>query len=252
MKRVGIGVALLGLTFGALGLAKAQTGSSTRAATTTPASLRWQASFDAFAAADQARAPQPGGVLFVGSSSIRLWDDLETAFGTEAVVTKRGFGGSRLSDCVEWVDRLVIRYRPRLVVLYAGDNDLAEGATPDEVAARFDHFVTAVRAELPATRIAYLSIKPSPLRASLMDDAREANALIAERARRGDNLDFIDIYSLMLGPEGQPRSDLYGPDRLHLNAAGYALWRAAIAAHLRAGASPTPLASTTSAPTINR
>ena len=235
MNKLHVGLALLGLAMGALGVAKAQTG--TTSATRMPrseASLRWQSSFDDFAATDRARAPAPGGVLFVGSSSIRLWNDLETAFGPEPVVTRRGFGGSRLSDCVEWVDRLVLPYRPRLVVLYAGDNDIAEGATPEQVAARFDAFVDAVRAELPGTRIVYLSIKPSPLRAERLDAAREANMRIAERARVGSNLDFIDVFSPMLGPDGQPREELYAADRLHLNAAGYALWRSTIAAHLGA------------------
>lgn len=240
MKRLGIGIALTGLAMGAFGIAKAQTPSPTRQAARSEALQRWQTSFDAFAAADRLRAPQPGGVLFVGSSSIRLWEDLETAFGPDPVVLKRGFGGSRLADCVAWADRLVIGYKPRLVVLYAGDNDLAEGATPAEVAQRFEAFVAAVRGALPDTRIAYLSIKPSPLRAALIDAAREANALIAQRVREGENLDFIDTFPLMLGPDGQPRTDLYAPDRLHLNEAGYALWRSVIAGHLGAGAAPRP------------
>lgn len=242
MKKLPFGIALLGLSLGLLGLAKAQSGppAASRSAARSDAALRWQSSMDAFAAADRERAPAAGGVLFVGSSSIRLWNDLETAFGADAAITRRGFGGSRLSDCVEWVDRLVIPYRPRLVVLYAGDNDIAEGASPAEVAARFDAFVAAVRAGLPEARIAYLSIKPSPLRAAWMEQARQANALIAERVRAGSNLDFIDVYSLMLAADGRPREDLYDGDRLHLNAAGYSLWRQAIAGHLGAGPSGSP------------
>lgn len=207
---------------------------------------RWQASLDAFAAQDRSTAPRAGGVLFVGSSSIRLWDGLESAFSDEPTIVKRGFGGSRLSDCAEFVDRLVLPYRPRLVVLYAGDNDLAEGATPQEVLERFDRFVAAVRRSLPTTRIAFLSIKPSPLRAALLPQARETNALIAARARTDAGLDYIDVFSPMLDAVGQPRADLYRADRLHLNAQGYALWRSVIAAHLAppaaspVAASPVP------------
>lgn len=198
-----------------------------------PVDARWQASLDAFAAADLRQAPQPGGVLFVGSSSIRLWNDLETSFADQPIVIKRGFGGSQLLDCVKLVNRLVLPYKPRLVVVYAGENDLAEGATPQQVAERFTAFVQAVKAELPGVRIAYVSIKPSPSRAGLMPQVREANSLIQAYSQTEPQLDFIDVYSLMLDAQGQPRAELFSGDRLHMNAEGYALWRSVIAAHLK-------------------
>lgn len=193
----------------------------------------WQDSFDAFAAADQLRAPQPGGVVFVGSSSIRLWSDLEAQFNTLPMVIKRGFGGSRMSDCTEHLQRLVIPYKPRLVIVYAGDNDLAEGRAPQQVLASYAAFVEAVRKELPDTRIAYLSIKPSPLRAALMPLALETNRLIAAYSAAQPRLDYIDVYSKMLDDNGRPRAELFRTDALHLNDAGYALWKAVIASHLR-------------------
>ncbi len=125
---------------------------------------------------------RPEGVLFVGSSSIRLWDALETDFGALPVVIKRGFGGSTLSDCVHYLDRLVVRYRPRTVLVYAGDNDLAEGRTAADVLRQFDAFVHGVHKALPATRIAFISIKPSPARASLLPEIRRANALVEQFA----------------------------------------------------------------------
>ena len=194
---------------------------------------RWRESFDAFAAADLERSPLPGGVVFVGSSSIRLWRGLEEAFDTPTPIIKRGFGGSRLSDCSSNLELLVLRYKPRLVVVYAGDNDLAEGADPQQVLRRFEAFVEGVRAALPDTRVAYLSIKPSPLRERLMPSAQEANALIARYAATQPAVQFIDLYSKMIGSDGRPRAELYLDDRLHLNDAGYALWRAEIAAHLK-------------------
>src|SRR4051812_5869769 len=106
----------------------------------------WEGSLAAFASADERHAPPPGGVLFVGSSSIRLWSDLETQFSALPVVLKRGFGGSRLSDCVHHLDRLVVQYRPRLVLVYAGDNDLAEGRTPEDVLRQFAAFEQGVHA----------------------------------------------------------------------------------------------------------
>lgn len=205
----------------------------------TAVDTRWKESFDAFAAADRQQAPQTGGVLFVGSSSIRLWDDLEAQFG-QLPVLKRGFGGSRMLDVATHVEQLVLPYRPRLVVVYAGDNDLAEGRTPQEVLDSFVAFVTRVRAELPDTRIAYLSIKPSPSRAALMPQATKANALIAGYSASTPNLDFIDIYSRMLDTEGRPRTDLYSADALHMNPAGYAIWKTTIAPHL---GTPAPQAA---------
>jgi lysophospholipase L1-like esterase len=194
---------------------------------------QWRESFAAFEAADQEKPVQPGGVLFVGSSSIRLWDSLEKQFDTLPGLTRRGFGGSRLSDCAAYLDRLVLAYQPRLVVLYAGDNDLNAGRTPQQVLQSYREFVQGVHQALPQTRIAYLSIKPSPSRAALLPAIRQANALIREHASHDARLDFIDVYQPMLGADGQPRAELFREDRLHLNAQGYALWHDVIATHLR-------------------
>lgn len=194
---------------------------------------RWRESLEAFAALDRAHAPTPGGVVFVGSSSIRLWDGLEQAFAGERAIVKRGFGGSRLADCARYVARLVIPYRPRTVVVYAGDNDLAEGATADEVLARYRSFVEQVHAALPETVIAYVSIKPSPSRSAYQQAAADANARIAAYTQGDPRLRYVDVYSRMLGADGRPRADLFLPDALHLNAAGYAIWAEAIGPTLR-------------------
>jgi lysophospholipase L1-like esterase len=244
------------LSFGAVGASRAQTAPQRPTGSATSQSsaelrearaARWKESFDSFAEADRANAPRPGGVLFVGSSSIRLWDSLEQDFQALPIVTKRGFGGSRLSDCSDHVSKLVLPYKPRLVIVYAGDNDLAEGATPADVLASFKRFVEAVHRDLPDTRIAYLSIKPSPLRAQLIGQARAANELIASYSATVPHLDYIDIYSKMVDADGRPRPELFKPDMLHLNRAGYALWRQEISAHLGPLADP----SGTVAPTPN-
>ena len=133
----------------------------------------------------------------------------------------------------------MLPYKPRLVIVYAGDNDLAEGATPADVLTSFKRFVDAVHRELPETRIAYLSIKPSPLRAALLAQARDTNKLIQTYSATVPNLDYIDIYSKMVDADGRPRPELFGPDMLHLNRAGYALWRREISAHLGPLADPS-------------
>lgn len=193
---------------------------------------RWQAALDAFAADDRLRVPQPGGVVFVGSSSIRLWDKLQSQFPGVPVV-QRGFGGSRLADCAVHVPELVLPYQPRMVVLYAGDNDLAEGRTPQQVLESLQAFVAAVHAALPETRVAFVSIKPSPSRAALLPRVRQANDLARSWLATDPRLAYVDVFSAMLDPAGQPRPELFLPDALHLNASGYALWQTALSGVVR-------------------
>jgi lysophospholipase L1-like esterase len=193
---------------------------------------RWDAAFAAFAADDEAHPHPPGGVLFVGSSSIRLWSDLESQFNDLPVVIKRGFGGSQLSDCVKNLSRLVLRYRPHTVLLYAGDNDLATGSAPSEVLRRFTAFADGVHQALPDTEIFYISIKPSPARFMLLPQIRATNALIRDYADREGKVDYIDVFTPMLDASGRPRPELFRADALHLNADGYALWKRVIAPHV--------------------
>lgn len=192
---------------------------------------RWEPSFAAFAVQDQATPPQPGGTVFTGSSSIVLWSGLERQF-PRAQALARGFGGSHLADCARHVDRLVLPYRPRQVVLYAGENDLAAGATPQQVSDSYRRFVEQVHAALPSTRVVFISIKPSPSRAGLLPQMRQANALIAEHAATDPRQVFVDVFSKMIDGQGQPRADLFEPDALHLNATGYELWARALGPHL--------------------
>jgi lysophospholipase L1-like esterase len=205
---------------------------ATTLATLSPTPSQWDDAFAAFAAADRASPPAEGGVLFVGSSSIRLWSDLEQSFKAQPIVIKRGFGGSKLSDCVHNLGRLVVRYRPRTVLVYAGDNDLATGSTPEQVLARFAAFVEGVQRALPQTRIDYISIKPSPSRRALLSRIRTTNALIEGYIAGRPNLAYIDVFTPMLDQAGEPRPELFLADRLHLNRAGYALWRSVIAPYV--------------------
>lgn len=198
----------------------------------TPSHLQWQSSLEAFSAEDRADPPELGGTVFVGSSSIRMWNDLESSFQSQPTLIKRGFGGSRLLDCALLAQQLVIRYKPRLVVLYAGENDLAEGASPSHVLDRFRRFVDTVRKDLPNSRIVFVSIKPSPAREALIPLIRETNAMIETYSRTAQALDYVDVFSPMLDSHGRPRAELFQDDWLHLNAAGYALWTSLLSARL--------------------
>jgi lysophospholipase L1-like esterase len=215
-----------------LALALASCARSVASRSTPAATTQWEPDVQRFEAADRERPPAAGGVVFVGSSSIRLWPDLERDFPGVALIN-RGFGGSELDDVVGLADRIVVPYRPRLVVLYAGDNDLAAGRSPAQVFDDFRSFVALVRRELPGTRVAYISIKPSPSRWALVDRVREANRLIRDYTRSDSSLVFVDVFTPMLDASGQPRGELFVEDGLHMSAAGYALWRELVAPVLR-------------------
>lgn len=192
----------------------------------------WAHDMADFAARDAEHPPVQGGVLFVGSSSIRFWTSLAEDFPGVPVIN-RGFGGSQIRDSTWYSGRIVVPYAPRTIVFYAGDNDLEAGRSPQQVRDDFLAFVQRVRRDLPHTRIVYLSIKPSPSRARLMPAMVEANRLVREAAGRLENVEFVDVYTPMLGADGQPRPDLFLPDRLHMTPAGYALWRDLVAPYLQ-------------------
>lgn len=191
-------------------------------ATQTAEAERWAKEMAAFAADDEARPFAAGGLVFVGSSSIRLWD-LAAAFPGRPALN-RGFGGSQIPDSVRHVERLVLRHTPRTVIFYAGDNDLAAGRTPAQVLADFQAFVAAIHGPLPATRIAFVAIKPSLARWAIVDKVRDTNARIREACDADDRLGFVDVDGPMIGWNGKPRADLFVADGLHLSAKGYALW----------------------------
>ena len=176
----------------------------------------------AFHQQDLADRHPPGGVVFVGSSSIRFWD-LDAAFPGRKYLN-RGFGGSQIADSVANVELLVLRHAPNTVVFYAGDNDIAFGKTPDRVAADFRTLARDVHARLPDARILFLAIKPSIARWALTGPMREANRRIREHCALDPRLAYVDVHTPMIGPDGLPRADLLHTDGLHLSAAGYALW----------------------------
>jgi lysophospholipase L1-like esterase len=177
-----------------------------------------------FLAADRVAPPAPHGVLFVGSSTIRMWPALRADFPGVPVI-QRGFGGSELSDVVHYASRIVIPYKPRLIILYAGDNDIAVGKKAKTVFGEYVEFVRAVEHALPDTRIAFVSVKPSIARWGLIDEIRSTNSMVRNFAAKDPRLLYIDTYTPMLGADGKPRKELFVEDGLHMNDAGYALWR---------------------------
>lgn len=184
---------------------------------------QWEADIAGFEASDTRERPAPGGIVFVGSSSIRRWDT-GRAFA-DLLTINRGFGGSMLADSVYYAHRIILPYKPRVVVIYAGDNDIAFGRTPDQTRDEFVALTSRVCPYLPDARILFLSLKPSPSRWRLAGMMAQTNGLIADVIRHYPKLYFLDVHHPMLGPDGLPRPELYDPDdELHLSADGYRLW----------------------------
>ena len=194
---------------------------ATHQAPATAQADKWAKEMAAFEEKDRTD-PAIGGIVFVGSSSIRLWD-LKKSF-PELPALNRGFGGSEIPDSVAHVDLLVIRHKPRIVVFYAGDNDIAAGRTPQQVFDDYKAFVEKIHTALPATRIAFIAIKPSILRWALVDKVRAANTLVREYATTDDRIGFVDVDGPMLGWDEKPRKDLFVADGLHMTPKGYELW----------------------------
>jgi lysophospholipase L1-like esterase len=192
---------------------------------------KWEGEIKKFEESDRQNPPPTGAALFIGSSTIRLWQSLAEDFpGTKVI--NRGFGGSELADSTFYADRIVMVYKPRIIVLYAGDNDLAAGKTPQQVFEDYKAFVSRVHQHLPATTIAFISIKPSPARASLLQNMKEANKLINAYASHDKKLKYIDVFTPMLDKAGNPRPELFGPDKLHMNKEGYILWKSVVAPYI--------------------
>lgn len=183
---------------------------------------RWERYVTAFEAADLASPPPKGEIVFVGSSTMRRWD--VASYFPDLKIINRGIDGTELSDALRYVDRLVLRHEPRLVVLYAGDNDVSVGRLSEQVSVDFERFVRAIHSRLPQTRILYIGIKPSPLRWMQIDRMRLANQVIRAICERDDRLAFVDFDNLMLGWDEKPRRDLFVEDGLHLSPHGYQLW----------------------------
>ena len=184
---------------------------------------KWETDIRAFERADRASPPPTGGILFVGSSSIRLWKTLAADF-RGLPVFNRAFGGSQTREVTAFADRIVIPYKPRLIVFYCGSNDVMAGRTVPEAVEDFKAFVEKVRGAIPAARIIYISNAPNPASWERKNAWTDLNARVKSYAASDPHLTFVDTWPAMLGPDGQPRPELFVDDQLHMNERGYAIW----------------------------
>lgn len=189
----------------------------------------------AFQKEDSILYPFPGqhAIVFTGSSSFRKWETIQSAFPGYPIIN-RGFGGSTFPDVIRYANDVIIKYSPKQVVIYCGDNDLAssDSITPEIVLERFKTLFLAIRHELPRTAIAFVSIKPSPSRVKLLPKVVKSNDLVKRFLKHKKKTAYIDVYTAMMNTDGSIRQELFIEDDLHMNAAGYAIWQQIIAPYL--------------------
>ena len=192
---------------------------------------RWEDAISKFEAADKEQEPVQEGVLFLGSSSIRMWKSLAEDFPKHQVIN-RGFGGSTLPDCIHFFDRLVLPYKPDTIVFYEGDNDMGRGDSARTVYDNFKTFAAMVKEHLPETKLIFIAIKPSISRWNLAPEMKKANRMIQHYVWLNEGLGFADIWEPMLGDDGKPRPELFLKDGLHMTPEGYKIWTKVVAAEL--------------------
>lgn len=200
----------------------------------------FESDIERFEVQDRVQPPAPGGVVFVGSSSIVRWTTLAEDFPGYNVIN-RGFGGSQISDSIRFAKRIVTPYKPSMVVFFAGTNDIASGKSAQTVFEDFQQFVSVVRSDSATVPIVYISITPAPSRWKQLDAVKTANRLIKDYCRHHPNLRFVDLFRYYLTPQGGPRPELFVADQLHMNPDGYKFWKKAIGPLL-------PLSAKTTAP----
>jgi lysophospholipase L1-like esterase len=201
-------------------------------AQTTKGPERFAADIQAFKNQDQATPPTKGAILFIGSSSFTKWTDYQSYFPGYTIIN-RGFGGSTLPDVLHYVDEVVTPYAPKEIIIYCGENDIAEDGVDSKVVAdRFKDLFNAIRTRFPGVIIGYVSMKPSPSRVSFRHLITQGNQIIKNFLWTQQNTFYVNVFDLMLDPSGNYRPDLFGSDMLHMNASGYKIWATAITPYL--------------------
>ena len=188
---------------------------------------RWETVIRKFEEEDRLQFPEPGGIVFTGSSSIVMWKTLAEDMHPLPAV-RRGFGGSWMSEALYFSDRIVLPYKPKAVVVYEGDNDVASGKSPESITRDFKKFVEKVHDSYPGSPVYFIAIKPSFARWHLWKAITRTNEMIKKYAEETDLVGFFDVASPMLGHDGTPMNGLFLDDGLHMNSEGYKIWTSVI------------------------
>lgn len=184
---------------------------------------RFEQEIQAFEQADKKEMPPKGAVLFVGSSSIRLWSTLESDFAPVPVIN-RGFGGATTPEVDYYADRIIYKYKPELIVFYCGENDIAEETAPAVAFQNLKKYIGETEKNLAGTPVIFISAKPSVARWELWRKFQQFNSMVEQFATARPDFHYVDISSTLLNEEGKPDSTLFVEDGLHLNEMGYEKW----------------------------
>src|SRR5687767_9433617 len=187
----------------------------------------------AFKKKDSISFPPANAILFIGSSSFTMWENVQSYFPGYKIIN-RGFGGSSLPDVIRYADDIIFPYQPKQIVIYCGENDLAasDTVTAKLVFNRFKQLFTIIRNRYPKVKVTYVSMKPSPSRQLLLSKMINGNELIKKYLSSKKRTSYVDVYKEMIDDEGKPRPDLFLDDNLHMNKTGYAIWHKFIEPHL--------------------
>jgi len=197
-----------------------------------PDPMRFDEQIKEFLKWDRQNSVPDDAVLFVGSSSIRMWQTHISFPGFKVI--NRGFGGSHTSDAIYFAEQIVFGYKPKVIVFYEGDNDIASGKTPERVFKDYKTFVKLVNKKLPKTPIIFIAIKPSSSRWSFWPKMKEANDMIKAYSDKNKKLFFADLAAPLIGKNGKPDDSLFLEDLLHLNEKGYAVWTSILKSVIKA------------------
>ncbi len=193
---------------------------------------KWERDISAYEQMDRKNLPPRGALLFTGSSTIRRWTSLAQDLPQHKVIN-RGFGGSEIADATHFADRIIVPCHPRMVFLRSGGNDINSGKSPEQVFSDFKEFVSAVQMKLPDAEIVFISLCPSVARWKQADKEKALNSMIQQYAKQAPRVKYIEAYDISLGPNGEPRPELFVADKLHFNADGYRLLAARVRSWLQ-------------------
>lgn len=184
-----------------------------------------------FRKADSLSAPPANPILFVGSSSFRMWKDVKDYFPGYTIIN-RGFGGSGLPHLIQYAEDVIFKYNPRQIVIYCGENDLGPDVKGEYIAGKFRELFRLIRSRMPDVPVAYISMKPSPRREKFLDAMKDGNKRIKKFLRKQKHTAYIDVFSAMCNADGSLKTGLFLEDNLHMNSSGYKIWQPLILPHL--------------------
>jgi len=193
---------------------------------------RWESDMQAFQRQDELNPLPQGAIVLTGSSSIARWNDQATAALSPLTVVPRGFGGSVMGDLLFYLDRVVLKYKPRAILIYEGDNDTAYGVPAETILEQLQQIISRIHDELPQSRIYVLSVKPSILRKNIWQNAQLVNAGYRMIAATDPLVHYVDVANPFLKQDGTVMDDIFVADDLHLNTMGNLIWGASIRAAL--------------------